>query len=255
MRESVKVIKWCGAISTAFLVLTYAATVNNELHFISVDSVWTSNSFFISLFGGVFASMLVVALCEVRKYLSSKANTEQYLFCHSLYLYQALTLMRTVIKNYLDHCEWRITENLLDESTRMIQCEMGALQATDYATFKHSDGSLMIDHGRFRKEGLPKLQPLLRSGLRLRLAISETDLENLERQRETHAYFEPRERVTSGSKRVAQTLNEELEMVCSSIALVDGYITSLDNCCHNRFKWDDLKGQLVCPHLDNPASD
>lgn len=48
MRESISVIKWCGLICIVFLVLTYAVTVNSEGNFITVDSVWISNSFLIT---------------------------------------------------------------------------------------------------------------------------------------------------------------------------------------------------------------
>ena len=80
MRESIKVIIWCSIVSIVFLILTYAVTVNAEAHFVVLDSVWISNNFLITLFGGIFASMLVVLLCEIQKYLSSKSRTEQYLF-------------------------------------------------------------------------------------------------------------------------------------------------------------------------------
>ena len=60
MREIINVIKHCSFISFVFLILTYLTTVNIEGQFISVDSVWISNNFLVTLFGGVFASMLVV---------------------------------------------------------------------------------------------------------------------------------------------------------------------------------------------------
>ena len=149
MRESIKVIIWCSIVSTVFLILTYAVTVNTEAHFVVLDSVWISNNFLITLFGGVFASMLVVLLCEIQKYLSSKRRTEQYLFYQSLYLYQALVQTRIFIEDYLSHEEWILPDNLFDESVRKIQCQLNAIQTTDYATFKHSENSLMVEHGRF----------------------------------------------------------------------------------------------------------
>ncbi len=251
MRESIKAIKWCSAISMIFLVLTYAVAVNAEARLISFNSIWISNSFLTTLFGGVFASMLVVVLCEVQKYLSSKSNTEQYLFWQSLYLYQALMQMKAIIEDYLKHCEWRLPENLLDESVRMVQAEINALQVTDYATFKHGEDSLMVEYVRFQKEVLPRLQPHLRSALRLKLAISETKMEYLEKQRETHSYLESREQVTSASPRVANMLSSELGSISSSVALVDSYISTLDKCCHKRFKWDDVKRKMEFQHLDS----
>lgn len=250
MRESIKVIKWCSFFSIVFLILTYAVTVNSEGHFISVNSVWISNSFLITLFGGVFASMLVVVLCEIQKYLSTKASTEEYLFYQSLYLFQALMQMKTIIGDYLNHNEWPVPENLFDESVRMIQSEMNALQITDYATFKHGEKTFMVEHGRFRIVTLPKIQPLLQGGTRLRLAINETDIEYLENQLATHSYSGARKQITSNSPRVAQMLKNELDTISSAIELVDKYISILNNHCNNRYKWNEVKESLVFPHFE-----
>ena len=250
MRESIKVIKWCSFISIVFLILTYAVTVNSEGHYISVNSVWISNSFLITLFGGVFASMLVVVLCEIQKYLSTKASTEEYLFYQSLYLFQALMQMKTIIGDYLNHNEWPVPENLFDESIRMVQSEINALQITDYATFNHGEKTLMVEHGRFRVVTLPKIQPLLQGGTRLRLAINETDVEYLENQLATHSYSGARKQITSNSPRVAQMLKNELDTISSAIGLVDTYISILNNYCKNRYKWNEVKESLVFPHFE-----
>ena len=253
MRESISVIKWCGLICIVFLVLTYAVTVNSEGNFITVDSVWISNSFLITLFGGVFASMLVVVLCEMQKYWNSKTNTEQFLFYQSFYLYQALMQMKTIIEDYLNHNEWRISENLLDESVRMIQSEMNALQVTDYATFKHDENTLMVEHGKFRIETLPRIQPLMQSGVRLKLAINETDMEYLQNQLTTHTYSGASRKITAKSPKVAQMLNNELDTISSAIALVDNYISILNNHCNNRYKWNDVKSKLVFQHFEGSS--
>ena len=250
MRESIKVIKWCSFISIVFLILTYAVTVNSEGRFISVNSVWISNSFLITLFGGVFASMLVVVLCEIQKYLSAKTSTEEFLFYQSLYLYQALMQMKTIIGDYLNHNEWPVPENLFDESIRMIQSEMNALQITDYATFKHGEKTLMVEHSRFRIDTLPKIQPLLQGGIRLRLAINETNIEYLENQLATHLYSGARKQITSNSPRVAQMLKNEMDTISSAIGLVDKYISTLNNHCKNRYKWNKVKESLVFPHFE-----
>lgn len=160
MRESIKVIKWCGKLSLVFLVLTYLVSVNIESDFIKFHTVWLSNTFLLTLFGGIFASMLVVVLCEIQKYMSAKANIEQFLFYQGLYLYQALQQMHVIALDYLEHKDWRISENLFDESVRMIQGEMLAIQNTDYVTFKQRKDSLAYVHGVFRNDTLRNLQPL-----------------------------------------------------------------------------------------------
>lgn len=251
MRESIKVIKWCSTISILFLILTYAVSVNSEAHFVVANTRWVSNNFLITLFGGVFASMLVVVLCEIQKYRSTKENTEQFLFYQGLYLYQALMQMGTIIQDYRNHCEWQLPENLFDESVRMIQSEINALQMTDYATFQQKNNSLMFEHGKFRLESLPKIQPVLQSNIRLRLAINEAGIEHLQMQLDAHSYSGSYKRITSGIPRIADVLKAELERVDTSVVLVDHYLDAIDDCCHRKFNWDDIKKKLVFPHLDN----
>lgn len=253
MRESINVIKWCGLICMVFLLLTYAVTVNSEGHFVSVNSVWISNNFLVMLFGGVFASMLVVVLCEMQKYWSSKANTEQHLFYHSLYLYQALRQMETIITDYLNNNNWRIPENLLDESVWMIQSEMNALQVTDYATFKHDENTLMVEHGKFRMDTLLRIQPVLQSGIKLKLAINETEVKCLQKRLKTHTYSGVIKPITTKSTKVAQMLQNELNNISAAISLVDKYISTLNSHCNNRYKWDDVKKKLVFQHIEGTS--
>lgn len=245
MRESIKVIKFCSIISLIFLLLTYAVTVNFEGHFVSIDSVWISNNFLITIFGGVFASTIVVLLCEIQKYISAKTNTERYLFYQSLYLYQVLMQMKINIEDYITHHEWEISKNLFDESIRMIQCEMNALQMTDYATFEHGDNSLMLKHIRFCRESLPKMQKVLQSGNKLTIAINTVKIENIENSQESHLS----KQITSKNPVIARVLSEELEIVSTSVILIDDYITVLDNCCNQKFKWYEMKAKLVFTHL------
>ena len=249
MRESIKVIIWCSLVSIVFLILTYVATVNAEAHFVVLDSVWISNNFLITLFGGVFASMLVVLLCEIQKYLSSKRRTEQYLFYQSLYLYQALVQARIFIEDYLSHEEWILPDNLFDESVRKIQCQLNAIQTTDYVTFKHDEDSLMVKHGRFCDEILPKLQPILQCGNHLRISINEAKIDYLQKQIDTPMNTFRNLLITSKTSPVNKVLQEEKKNISSCEVMVDDYITTVDKYCNKTFKWAERKDKLVYLHL------
>ncbi len=100
MRGSVKVIKFTTVMSILFLVLTYLTAVNIETHMVGFNTVWLSNNFALTVFGGVFASMLVVLICEFQKYITTKASVEEYIFYQGLYLYCALYLMKQNISDY-----------------------------------------------------------------------------------------------------------------------------------------------------------
>ena len=254
MRESIKVIKWCGLISFIFLVLTYLVTVNSEVHYIELNTVWISNSFFLTLFGGVFASMLVVVLCEIQKYLNTKTNTEQYLFFQGLYLYQALMQMKIIIEDYNNDNKRVIPENLLDESVRMIQSEISALELTDYATFRQIEKSLMYEHRKFCLESIPRIRPVLQSSTRLKLAINETVVEQLQESLKAKLYINSSGRITSRSVQVAKVLNDELLHISCAIELVDNYIYKIDKFCNNRYVWDKVKEQMNFLHVGKELS-
>lgn len=250
MRESIKVIKWCGCFMILFLVLAYIVSVNIEAEFIAFDSPWLSNNFLFTLFGGVFASMLIVVLCEIQKYLSAKADTEQHIFLRGLYLYQTLEQMRVITNDYLNHQDYRVTENLFDESVRMMEVEMSTLQTTDYATFKQKQDTLMFEHGKFRAETLQKLQPLLQSGIRLRIAINEAQIEDLRKQMGTHQCVCSRIIITSSRQIISQTLEREADLLSQAVALIDRYLTVVDNYCGKRFQWAEVKVKLHFQHID-----
>lgn len=210
--------------------------------------MWLSNNFLITLFGGMFASMLVVGLCEVQKYLSAKSYTEQYIFFQGMYLYQALEQMRVIVTDYLEHQELQITENLFDESIRMIQSEIYTLQNTDYATFKQKQDSLMYEHGRFRVDTLRKMIPILQSGIKLKIAINKEQQANLKKQIEMQQCGQGII-ITSKCGRVRHVLNAEAERLFEATNQVDLYL-SVDGYCRNRFKWKEIKGKMRFPHVD-----
>jgi len=150
MITSVKVIKFTSILSIIFLVITYLITVNIESGFIQFHTIWISNNFLLTVFGGVFASTLVVLFCEINKYLIDKKNTENQLFFQTMYLYQALFLMQHIILDYQSHPKAQIPENLFDNTTQMIKSQVCYLRGVDYSCFK-KDNVIDQRHLLFKK--------------------------------------------------------------------------------------------------------
>lgn len=59
MRGNVKVIKFTAFMSILFLALTYFTTLNIETHILELNTIWFSNNFALTIFGGTFASILL----------------------------------------------------------------------------------------------------------------------------------------------------------------------------------------------------
>ena len=136
MNTSVKVIRFTSILSIILFVITYFINVNIESGFIRLNTIWISNNFILTVFGGVFASTLVVLFCEINKYLINKKNTENQLFYQAMYLYEALFLMLHNILDYQSHPEKQIPENIFDITTQMIKSQVSFLQGIDYSCFK-----------------------------------------------------------------------------------------------------------------------
>ena len=175
MRGSVKVIRFTAAMSIVFLALTYFTTVNIETHIFELNTIWLSNNLALTVFGGVFASMLVVLICEVQKYVTAKASMEEYIFYQALYLYHALFLMQQNISDYQNNTAAIVPDNLFDESIRMIQSEIIALQNVDYAPFRQKNLLLSV-HQKFCKGTALNMQPIMRGCNAVRIAINKTKI-------------------------------------------------------------------------------
>ena len=81
METSVKIIKFTTVMSGIFMILTYGVSLN--VAYLWFDIEWLSNNFLLTIFGGIFASMLVVLICEVHKYLLLKREAENQIFYYA----------------------------------------------------------------------------------------------------------------------------------------------------------------------------
>ncbi len=101
MRIAVLMIKWCSAFSFLFLILTYLFSVHVKKYpqnsFFS--EIWLSDDFLISICSGVFASLLVVILCEISRYRSLKINVEQRIYDTNVSLFITLRQYETTSTN------------------------------------------------------------------------------------------------------------------------------------------------------------
>lgn len=234
MRGSVKVIKFTSVMSILFLVLTYFTTLNIEVNMIGFNTIWLSNNFALTVFGGMSASMLVVSVCEVQKYITEKASIEKYIFYQALYLYQSLFLMQQNICDYQKDAEAGVPYNLLDETSRMVQSEIFALQSTDYAPFKKN--LLLTAHQKFCRKTAIDFQPILKGSNAVKIAINKVKIymqqNGLNRM------------VTSVDEPLQTVLSIQLGRVSDALEKVDEYLKDIDKYCNQRYDWEKQKKQI-----------
>lgn len=236
MRGRVKIIKFTAFMSILFLTLTYFTTVNIEAHIFELNTIWFSNNLVLTVFGGTFASMLVVLICEVPKYITTKASVEKYIFYQALYLYKALFLMQQNICDYQNNTEANVPANLLDETSRMIQSEIFALQNTDYAPFKQKN-LLLIAHQKFCEKTVIDFQPILQGSNAVKIAINNVKIHYLQQNGVNKT-------VTSTDEPLQTVLSIQLGRVSNALEKMDKYLKDIDKYCNQRYDWERQRKQI-----------
>ncbi|MCM1106746.1 MAG: hypothetical protein NC355_07375 [Blautia sp.] len=236
MKGSVKVIKFTVVMSIVFLILTYFTTVNIEAHILELNTIWLSNNLALTVFGGAFASMLVVLICEVQKYVSAKVSVEEYIFYQALYLYQALFLMQQNISDYQNNTEAIVPDNLLDETTRMIQSEIIALRSVDYAPFRQKN-LLLSAHQKFCKETAINMQPIMKGCNAVRITINKIKIDRLQQNT-------PAGTVTSANELMNAVLSIQSDRVSTALKEVNEYLNNIDKYCKYRYGWEKQQEQI-----------
>lgn len=223
-------------MSILFLALTYFTTVNIEAHIIELNTIWLSNNLALTVFGGAFASMLVVLICEVQKYITARASMEEYIFYQAIYLYHALFLMQQNIFDHQKNAEAGVPDNLLDETTRMIQSEIYALQSTDYVPFSQKN-LLLAAHQKFCNRTAIDMQPIMNGRNAVKIAINEVKISYLKQSI-------PDKIVTSVEEPLQTVLSVQVRRVSSALKEVDTYLNDIDKYCNYRFGWEKQREQI-----------
>ena len=229
MNTSVKVIRFTSILSIILLVITYFITVNIESGFIQLNTIWISNNFLLTVFGGVLASTLVVLFCEISKYLINKKNTENQLFYQTMYLYQALFLMLHNILDYQSHPEKQIPENIFDITTQMIKSQVSFLQGIDYSCFKKNN-LIEQKHLLFKKETFYKFSTIEIGMNLIRCAILEERINN---------NFNII--ITSSNTRIAKILSDQINKLIPLLEEIGDFLKTIDDNCDNRYDWNKIR--------------
>lgn len=139
MRATIAIIKFCCRIAGVLALITWLITVNIEIGFLKLDSVWISNNFFLTVAGGSFASMLVVLICEIQKYMHTKDQNEQSMFYLLCLLYAQLQIVNDLLRKYLEDPNKKIIEKMLEIPSTNIRQIVHSLMQLDYVTFSGTD--------------------------------------------------------------------------------------------------------------------
>lgn len=236
MSGNIKTIKFTAVLSAVFAILTYIITLNMEVAFFAPNWPWISNNFALTVCGGIFASTLVVMLCEVQKYLSNKSSCENYLFYQTMYLYLALFIIERITKEFIETPTETVAENLLEDNVQRAQCQLNAIQSADYTTFSSKNGLMVAQHN-FCSKSIPNIRAFLSVDNYLKRAILTVQITNVEQ-------FGIKKFITTADPLILQTLSIISKKSLVLLEEVSNHLQLIDSSCHNRFAWKMQKEKI-----------
>lgn len=246
MRITVLMIKWCSAFSFLFLILTYLFSVHVKKYpqnsFFS--EIWLSDDFLISICSGVFASLLVVILCEISRYRSLKINVEQRIYDTNVSLFITLSVMKKAIEDCIDNKEV-VKDDFLDFFVEKFKKEKNELDSIDYTTFWNSKNSLATKYILYKAE-LSK-QKIWDAGFKLKIVMH--DIHKQYSKSSSSLLYTP------VNPAIKDVLNKILDNVNLIFSTVDCFNKALDNSCTKRFQWQNLKDEYRKSGCSMPQDD
>lgn len=231
--RSVKFLAW---IALGSLLLTYAISLNMEMWFININSHAISNSFLFALFSGIFASTLVVLICELNKYYDTKKKVENSLYIQFAFLYVQLLIIRNNTAKMLQNPNERLAQNLLQIPTSNSNASLNAIRNLEYCTFRGKSPIELVLKS-FIGNGDIKLEDFLTNCKFLEIAINEDKIEFMK-----GGNFSPI--ITSASDKTHKVLSILNKNVEGFINEIDSLIIKIDNACDNRFIWVERRNAM-----------
>lgn len=231
MNESVRVIKWLVSLSIFSLILTYAVSVNFELQLLCINSPYISNNFAFSIFGGAFASIVVMLACEIRKYIDLKSNVRNMIYTQLAFMYGQLKITYSNINFYLDTPSEIVPSNLFRFSIENIKNCINNLDNLDYTLFYRKDKiSNVIED--FKLNGRQIINEYLIDCINFEIAL-RTDCINSQSSCVTSASL--------NTKVVLQILKASEKTI---MEYIDNYLQSIDSQCKHKYQWNSVKNDI-----------
>ena len=140
MSDNKIMIKFYAFIFIVCAFLTYIVDLNEQIHFVKLDSSLISNSFCFAILSGILTGVIVALLVEIRQYLLHKRQARNALYVLTLNLYGAIYQQKAWFTYYINHKEARIESNIgHNYIQQVILTYIAQLKMVDYNTFSKRD--------------------------------------------------------------------------------------------------------------------
>ncbi len=221
MRSNVKTIKLTTRLSVILAVITYLISIKGVL---GIDEIkWLPDTFLFAVFGGAFASMLVVMICEISKYYENRESTETFFYSHLYFLYGQLQVMLKNIDFLAEHNS-AIQKDALKQLIYNSEAEMNTVFYIDYAPYK-SNNVILVEKENYNKIVFPAVQGFLRDCRMFELAVLTDDI------------IKRKGGIGDNSNLVLEKLSTQIQ---EPLSLLDALLIKIDQSCKGRYNWSQV---------------
>lgn len=238
MRSNVKTINLTMRLSLLFAAFTYLISIKGILG--ANNLKWLPDDFLFAIFGGAFASMLVVLICEISKYFENRENTETFIFSHLYYLYGQLQI---ILKNidFLATNTGQIHKDALKQLIYNSETEMNTLYYADYAPYKTSN-PILAEKVKYNGMVFPVIQRFLQNCRMFEMATLNDSIIINERGLGVD------DGLDENTQLVLMKLSKDIQ---KPLTLLDEMLTRIDQLCDGRYNWKQKRDKMLKVLPDN----
>lgn len=243
MSTTVNTIKKLLWVLAGILVITYLISLNIENNYLTLDAKWISNDFLFAIAGGIFASLVVVLVCELIKYRQQKFATENALIVYTGNLYGQFLIIRSNCKRALSNKNI-VSDNLIQSTCDNASIVADSINGIDYTLIRKTN-KIRALLNEFKTNKYLAIKNVLINFTYLKMAIGEDGKMLLSQGKQNL--------VTSDCRNTNDTLNKIISQTSTILTYLDLIITQIDDELGNKYQWQ-IKKQTLNTYQDNYVS-
>lgn len=166
--NTIKFLFWACVVT---LGLTYVISLFDKWF----NLEWLPNPFLLSISSGVFASLFVLFVMELKKYFEAKTSSINFIYYNCLSLYSDLWIQICHIDMLLEKQDEQVTNRLLEFRQPYIVQATHNLRAVDYKVLKKRK-TLEQGISNFQNSQISQIDDYVRMCAYLPLSINKTQL-------------------------------------------------------------------------------
>lgn len=225
-------IIFASIISVIFLATTYLFCLAKAYEWFDIK--WLSNDFLIAVFGGAFASFLVVLLNELFSYFQYKRYMEDQLYSNTIFFLTNAIVVRNTLNNMLEKPNKQIVENMIENQKCIMLSSLRTICNIDYVTFRKKQN--LLKKLQELKSKYYEYEKIITNITYLNLAINETKLQEIQKGNisvQVNASYDL-------IKRTIEEVKSDIEII---IEVFDSLMQKIDY--SGRYSWKDNKEKIM----------